>query len=82
MLKKIQKITLEGKSIIDDVVVSNFVASINSEDPNQMTLSSVQVNKEAYKKNRVAVRADEAEFEDYAYSVQDEMLAKITSENQ
>ena len=81
MLKTSKKITIEGKSVIDDVVVSNFVASINSEDPNQMTLSSIQVNKAAYKANRVAVRADEAEFEDYAYSIQDTMLSEIETEN-
>jgi hypothetical protein len=79
MLKITQKITLEGKSIIDGAVVSNFVASINSDDPTQMTISSVQVNKALYKEHRVAVRLEEAEFEDYAYSVQDEMIAEIAN---
>ena len=80
MLKTIKKVTIEGTSVIDDVIVSKFVAAINSEDPNQMTLSSVQINKTVYKENRETVRADEAEFEDYAFSVQDSMLAELATE--
>lgn len=76
MLKTTKKVTIEGKSIIDDVIVSNFVAAIDSDDPTQMTLSSVQLNKTAYKANREAVRADEAAFEDYAFAVQDSMLSE------
>ena len=81
MLKISQKITIEGKSVIDGTIVSNFLASINSDDPSMMTLSSIQVDRAAYKEHRVEVRADEAEFEDYAYSVQDEMIAAIAAEN-
>ena len=79
MLKTNRKITLEGTSTIDGVIVSKFTAAINSEDPNQMTLSSVQINKAAYKANRDAVRTDEAAFEDYAFSLQDSMLADVAS---
>ena len=76
MLKTTQKTTLKGESVIDGIVVSVFTASIDSEDPNQITFSSTQINKTVYKENRVAVRADEAEFEDYAYALQDEMLGE------
>ena len=81
MLKSIKKVTLEGNSIIDGVIVAHFTAAINSDDPNQMTLTSTQVNKAACKEHRVAVRKDEAEFEDYAYAIQDEMLSSITPAN-
>lgn len=81
MLKTIKKVTLEGKSVIDGVIVAHFAASINSDDPNQMTLTSTQINKAACKENRAAVRADEAEFEDYAYAIQDEMLENTTPAN-
>ena len=81
MLKTSQKTTIKGESVIDGAVVSVFTASIDSEDPNQITFSSTQINKAAYKENRVAVRADEAAFEDYAYSLQDEMLAGNTAED-
>lgn len=81
MLKTIKKVTLEGNSVIDGAIVAHFTASINSDDPNQMTLTSTQVNKAACKENRVAVRKDEAEFEDYAYTIQDEMLEHMTPAN-
>ena len=76
MLKTVKKVTVEGASVIDNVTVSKFIAAIDSEDPNQMTLSSVQLNKDMYKENRETVRADEAKFEDYAFSIQDSMLAE------
>lgn len=76
MLKKSEKITIEGKSILDGVELAGFVASIDSNDPTQMNISSWQINKAAYKANRSVARADEAEFEDYAYDIQDEMIAK------
>ena len=77
MLVTAKKVTIEGKSIIDGVHVANFVAAINSANPEEMTLSTVRVNKAAYKEHRINVRLDEAEFEDYAYSVQDAMLADL-----
>lgn len=77
MLTKSKKITIEGRSVIDGVQVAGFVASIDSTNPYQMTLSSYQIDKAAYKANRVAARADEAEFEDYAYEIQDAMLAEM-----
>lgn len=80
MLTKTKKITIEGKSVINGVNVAGFVASIDSVDPSQMTLSSFQIDKAACKENRVAVRADEAEFEDYAYAIQDAMLAENGAE--
>ena len=79
MLKKTQKITLEGRSVIDGVEVAGFTATINSEDPNQMRFSSWQINAAMYKENRVAARADEAEFEDFAYTVQDTMIAEMAT---
>lgn len=79
MLTKTRKITIEGKSVIDGVAVAGFNAVIDSTNPAQMTLSSYQINKMAYKENRVAARADEAEFEDYAYEVQDAMLAELAA---
>ena len=79
MLTTTRKITIEGKSVIDGVAVAGFNAVIDSTNPEQMTLSSYQINKAAYKANRVAARADEAEFEDYAYEVQDAMLAELAA---
>lgn len=75
MLKKEEKITIKGESIIDDKSVAGFTAAIDSNNPEDITFSSWQNDKAAYKENRTAVRADQAEFEDYAYSKQDEMIS-------
>lgn len=80
MLTKTKKITLEGRSIIDGNEIAGFVATIDSTDPKNINFSSWQINKDLYKQNRVEVRADEAEFEDYAYSIQDSMLEEQAAE--
>ena len=76
MLKTNKKIILTGESVIEGVSVEGYQAQISSSNPKDITLSSWQNNKELYKANRTICRADEAEFEDYAYRIQDELLAK------
>lgn len=77
MLKTTKKITIDGFSMIDGVKVAGFKAEIDSVNPENILLTSWQMDKNAYKENRVAARADEAEFEDYAYSIQDSMIAEL-----
>lgn len=80
MLKTKQSITIDAESIINGVKIATFRAVINSENPNDMNHTTLIHDKLLYKENRVAVRADSAEFEDYAYSVQDNMLAEMNNE--
>lgn len=75
MLTTTKKITLTGTSVIDGVNVEGYTATIDSENPENMTITSFPHNKTLLKENRVQCRADEAEFEDMAYALQDEMLA-------
>lgn len=82
MLKTTKKITINGKSIIDNVEVCGYQAQIDESDPTNMSLSDWQINKELYKANRVECRADLAEFEDYAYTIQDELIAAFEAEKQ
>lgn len=77
MLIKKKSTTIEGRSVVDDVEIAGFRASIDSDNPDDMTISVWQSNKSAYKTNRESARADQAEFEDYAYTVQDELKAEI-----
>ena len=77
MLNTTKKITIDGSSVIDGIKVAGFRAEIDSMNPENMNLSSYQTNKAMYKEHRVAVRADEAEFEDYAFSIQDTMIAEL-----
>lgn len=77
MLKMKERITITGESVIDDVAVEGYQAQIDSTNPEDMSLTSWQNNKELYKANRTTCRADEAAFEDYAYSRQDELIASM-----
>jgi len=77
MLNKTEKIIITGESLIDGVPAEGFQAQIDSSRPQEMTMTSWQINKELYKANRSVCRADEAEFEDYAYAKQDEMIAAL-----
>lgn len=71
-----KSITLTGDCMIDGVKAEGYSAVINSSNPLDITFSSYPQNKELCKANRAQCRADEAEFEDLAYAIQDEMLAE------
>lgn len=78
MLKKTIKTTIEGKCVVDEKEIATFRATINSESPaDGVIFGSTYLDKAACKEHRAIVRADEAEFEDYAYSKHDAMLAEI-----
>jgi len=74
-LTTVKNITITGTCRIDDTLVERYTAVISGDDPSNMSLSQAQVNKALVKANIAACRADRAEFEDLAYSVQDELLA-------
>lgn len=77
MLNKVTKMVIEGKSNINGVDVATFLASVDSKNPANMVFSTRQLNQAACKEHRAEFRADEAAFADYAYSVQDELLASL-----
>lgn len=72
-----KEITLTGESKIDGVTAEVYRAVIDSNKPEDMTLTAVQRDKALYKANRTVCRADNAEFEDIAYTLQDALLAEI-----
>lgn len=69
-------ISLVEYSKIGDDRVCQFYANINSETPETMDSGRSIYNQAVYKTNRVAVMKDQADFETYAYSVQDAMIAE------
>lgn len=73
-----KEITLTGESKIDGTVAEVYRAVINSESPEDMTLTSVQRDKALYKANRRQCRSDNEEFEEMAYTLQDEMIAAMS----
>ena len=68
--------TITASSVIDGKDAEGYSAVINSDNPEDMTISSWQTDKALYKKNRVQCRKDQAEFEDLAYTLQDQMISE------
>lgn len=77
MLEVNREITLIGSSKIGDEIAENYRATIMSGNPEDMTFSSFQIDKALYKENRTTCREDRAAFEEKAYALQDEMIAKL-----
>ena len=71
-----KSMTLTGRSMIDGVQAEGYSATINSDNPSDITFSSWQTDKGLYKDNRAQCRKDSADFEDAAYAIQDEMIAE------
>lgn len=69
-----KSITLDGNSVFNGVIAETYRAVINDENPEDMTITSYQQNKQTYKENRIQCRKDSAEFEEMAYALQDEMI--------
>lgn len=80
MLTTTKSVTLKGFSVINGVNVEGYSAEINSDNPEDITISSWQQDKALYKANRSQCRLDQAEFEDAAYEIQDAMLAEKAAE--
>ena len=74
MLKKTAKVIITGESVVEEKIVCAFSVGIDPENPEKMTINQAQRDKEAYREHRAECRADFAEFEDYAYAVQAEMI--------
>ncbi len=80
MLTVRKSITFNGESKIDGIVAEQYQATLNTENPRDMSMSSWQTDQQLYKKNREQCRADSAEFEDMAYEEQDRMIAEREQE--
>ncbi len=65
-----KRLTIIADTIIDEVKIASFGAVLNL-DTMELSMTSRHIDKEACKVHRDVVRADQQEFEDYAYSLQD-----------
>lgn len=88
MLANFRKnITITGQSIVEvtegevtkQIVAEGYSATINSDKPEDMNISSWQQDKAVYKANRTQCRKDQAEFEDAVYAIQDELIAELAA---
>lgn len=80
MLQTSSKILIENKCVVDGKEIAGFRATFESNDAENLTLLPYQIDKAACKEHRAVVRADQAEFEDYAYSVQEAIASASKTE--
>ena len=66
-----KKITIETKTIVDGKEIHGHRAIISEEN---ISFLPYQIDKDACKEHRKVVRADNAEFEDYAYELQESIF--------
>lgn len=69
-----------GYTVIDGVKVVQHTCVISSGNPEEMRVTMTKLNPEAYKENRDVCRADFAVFEDAAYELQAELIAKTKAD--
>lgn len=65
-----KRITVVGESVVDGEKIATFGAVLNL-DNMELSMTGRYIDKEACKSHRDIVRADQGEFEDYAYMLQD-----------
>lgn len=66
------KITITANTVVDEKVIATHGAMITPED-GDISMYTRHLDKEACKEHRSIVRADSADFEDFAYSVQEKL---------
>jgi hypothetical protein len=65
-----KKITVSADTVVGDVKIATHAAILDVED-NDLSLYTRHIDKEACKTHKEIVRADRAEFEDFAYTLQE-----------
>ena len=65
-----------GYTVIDGVKVVQHVCTIPLADPKAMRVTMVKLNNDMYREHRDVCRADFATFEDSAFQLQEECLAR------
>jgi hypothetical protein len=82
MLSIQKKVTLTGETVIDGKSVLGHSATIDSDNPAEITISCWKNDKDLYKQHRSLCRQEQAEFEDAAYAVQDEIISEKGQEEE
>ena len=74
-----RSISLSGQSIINEITVETYNASVSETNPESMYINQSTVNHEMRKANRAQCRKDRDKFEEFAYSIQDEIISKVAT---
>lgn len=68
-----------GYTTIGDKKITQYTCVISADEPQNMRLGITKLDAEMYKEHREECRADYATFEDAAYCLQEECIAKLTA---
>lgn len=72
-----KSITLTADTKVNGNVVMRHTATINSENPEDITISHPVLRKPEYRDNRTTVMSDYMAFEDAAFQIQQELIQDI-----
>lgn len=70
-----KRLTILAETVVDDAKIARFGAVLEM-DTMALSFSNGHLDKEACKQYKDIVRADQAEFEDFAYELQDMLKGK------
>lgn len=76
MLNITKTTNFRGEAKVGEAAVKMFEATINTANPEHLTLNSYVINYELYKSNRTTIAADQAAFEDAVYLFQEQLIAE------
>jgi hypothetical protein len=76
MLEIIKETKFRGTSKVGEAAAKMFEATINTASPENMSFNHYVVNYELYKANRATIGAEQLQFEDAAYTFQDQLIAE------
>ena len=75
MLEKTTKMVIEGKCKVEGKEIKGFRAIIDFDNNYEMAMHPYPIDAEGCKVHRKEARKAEAEFEDYAYQIQEDLIA-------
>ena len=80
MLNISKRLTLSGNSTVNGIVASSFSATIDSDNPEKVSLTNTSLTSGADSESRQQVRDDYDKFLKTVYATQDEMLSEKSAE--
>ncbi len=74
MLEIVKTTQFRGNSKVGTEVAKIFEATVNTANPETLTMNSYIVNYDLYKLNRTAISTEQIEFEDAVYAFQESLM--------
>lgn len=80
MLNMNISVTMNGSSTFNGETAETYTATIDSSNPENISMSNYIQNNKVYRDNRQQCYADRKAFDDMVYAKQDEMIAAKATE--